>query len=185
DARPIFRSFNKKMPEEVNRMLTDHMSDLLFTSTKTAEYNLIREGVTQDKIKPVGDIMVDAVKLAQKMFDKNDCPRDYPYYFITVHRPYNTDDGERLKSLLTVLNQLDEKVIFPIHPRTKKLSLEFGIDLYQFNNIEFCEPLSYFENIKYLTFAKHSITDSGGLQKESYIVKTPCITVRSETEWVE
>lgn len=179
------RSFNKKMPEEVNRILTDHVSDYLFISTDAALQNLKNEGVSIDKIHSVGDIMVDAVRLAEKMFDKDSSPRNYPYYFVTVHRPYNTDDEKRLRELFSVLNNLDEKVIFPMHPRTKNLSLEYGINLTMFKNIEFCEPLSYFDNIHFLTHAKHSITDSGGLQKEAYIVKTPCITVRSETEWSE
>lgn len=179
------RSFNKNMPEEINRILTDHISELLFISTETANQNLLNEGISAEKIHSVGDIMVDSVKLAEKMFDKKSSPRSYPYYFITVHRPYNTDDRDRLKNLFNVLDNLDEKVIFPIHPRTRNLSEKYGIDLNGFENIEFCEPLSYFDNIRFLTHAKHSITDSGGLQKEAYIVKTPCITVRSETEWVE
>lgn len=179
------RSFNKDMPEEINRILTDHISDILFISTETANKNLLNEGISAEKIHSVGDIMVDSVKLAEKMFDNDSSPRTHPYYFITVHRPYNTDDRERLLELFTVLDNLDERVIFPIHPRTRNLSEKYDIDLNKFENIEFCEPLSYFDNIRFLTHAKHSITDSGGLQKEAYIVKTPCITVRSETEWVE
>lgn len=179
------RSFNLKMPEEVNRVLTDHVSDLLFISTNTARENLLKEGIQSSKIHLVGDIMVDSVNLAKKMFSHQSSPKQYPYYFVTVHRPYNTDDPKRLVELYDILNHLDEKVIFPIHPRTKKLSENNGIDTQKYTNIEFCEPLSYFDNIRYLSHAKHAITDSGGLQKEAYILRVPCITIRSETEWVE
>ena len=178
------RSFNKKMPEEINRILTDHISDLLFTSTDGAVTNLRDEGIVKG-VHKLGDIMADSVMVAQKVIDKKGSPKDYPYYFVTVHRPYNTDDKGRLINLLHVLNTLNEKVIFPLHPRTRNLSKEYGLDLSNFHNIEFCDPLSYFDNIQYLKYAIHAITDSGGLQKEAYILKVPCITVRSETEWVE
>lgn len=178
------RSFNRQMPEEINRILTDHISEILFTSTDSAITNLKNEGI-KDNVFLVGDIMADAVKLAVEVNSGKDRIYKDDYYFVTVHRPYNTDNQDRFIALLNILNGLDCKVVFPIHPRTRKLSAEFGIDLEEFANIEFCSPLSYFENINFLSHAKHAITDSGGLQKEAYILKTPCITVRSETEWVE
>ena len=178
------RSFNKTMPEEINRILTDHVSDLLFTSTKVAVQNLENEGIINHVFR-VGDIMADSVSIALQINASKGSPRPFPYYLVTVHRPYNTDKKDRLLELLNTLDGVDKKVIFPIHPRTRTLAAQFQIDLETFTNIEFCEPLSYFENIHYLKNAEHAITDSGGLQKEAYILKTPCITVRSETEWVE
>lgn len=178
------RSFNKSMPEEINRILTDHISDLLFTSTPTAVENLNNEGIS-NQVFLVGDIMSDAVSLAVEFNKLRSSIIEEEYYFVTVHRPYNTDHKDRFLNLLNILNSLDKKIVFPIHPRTRNLSQSFGVDLNEYTNIHFCDPLSYFDNIMYLENAKHAITDSGGLQKEAYILKTPCITVRSETEWVE
>lgn len=178
------RSFNKDMPEEINRILTDHVSEMLFTSTSSAILNLKKEGITEN-VFLLGDIMADSVNLARTVNEKKSRPLEEPYYFVTVHRPYNTDKKERLIELLTILNDLDKKVVFPIHPRTRNLAKTFEIELLTFKNIIFLEPLSYFENIQYLTYSDHAITDSGGLQKEAYILQTPCITVRSETEWIE
>ncbi len=177
------RSFNKHMPEEVNRILTDHVSDLLITSTSFAVENLKNEGIRKN-VYLVGDIMADAVKLARSITPKSN-QIDFPYYFVTLHRPYNTDNRSRFEKLLNSLNSLGEKVIFPIHPRTRKLSGDFGLNLERFSNILFLDPLPYFENVAFLSKALHAITDSGGLQKEAYILKTPCITIRSETEWIE
>lgn len=178
------RSFNRRMPEEINRILTDHISDLLITSTASAVSNLKSEGIFNN-VEVVGDIMADSVRLAQRVIEKDKTPVLEPYYFVTVHRPYNTDNKERLLQLLDALQNLDKKVVFPIHPRTRNLSKTFNIDLEKFNNIVFLEPLSYFDNIRYLSNADHTITDSGGMQKEAYILRVPCITVRSETEWIE
>lgn len=178
------RSYNKDMPEEVNRILTDHLSSLLFTSTANAVANLDKEGISKG-VFLLGDIMADSVMLAQEINKNRKSPFLYPYYFVTIHRPYNTDYPKRLLDLIEILNNLDERVVFPIHPRTRNLCKEFQIDLNLFTNINFCEPLSYFDNINYLSNAKHAITDSGGLQKEAYILKVPCVTVRSETEWIE
>ncbi|MGV3763842.1 non-hydrolyzing UDP-N-acetylglucosamine 2-epimerase [Parapedobacter sp.] len=178
------RSFNKSMPEEINRILTDHISSMLFTSTEQAVENLRNEGI-EENVFLTGDIMADAVKLAESVTASEEQIPDFPYYYVTIHRPYNTDNKARISLLLSELNQVDCPVIFPIHPRTKNLCESFNIDLEEFKNITFIEPASYFDNIRFLKKAKHAITDSGGLQKEAYILKTPCITIRSETEWVE
>ncbi|HNF71634.1 MAG TPA: UDP-N-acetylglucosamine 2-epimerase, partial [Chitinophagaceae bacterium] len=107
------------------------------------------------------------------------------YYFVTIHRPYNTDDPERMKRILRTLNELDHKVIFPIHPRTLHRLAQFGIEQNQFPNIHFTEPSGYVESVSYQKYAEVVITDSGGMQKEAYILGKKCITLRSETEWTE
>ncbi|MFC3197094.1 non-hydrolyzing UDP-N-acetylglucosamine 2-epimerase [Parapedobacter deserti] len=178
------RSFNKEMPEEINRILTDHVSSLLFTSTERGVQNLATEGI-EENVFFTGDIMADAVKLAESVITNVEPRLHEPYYYVTIHRPYNTDEPNRMHLILDVLNQADHRVVFPIHPRTKNLCKSFGIRFDSYTNIQFIEPASYFDNIKYLMDAAHVITDSGGLQKEAYILKTPCITIRSETEWTE
>ena len=178
------RSYNKSMPEEINRILTDHMSDLLFTSTKQGVLNLQNEGV-KENVHLVDDIMGDSVKLAQKLLENEPIETDYPYYYVTIHRPYNTDNKLRMVKILDILNNLKFKVIFPIHPRTRSLCKEFALDLSIYQNIDFIEPASYIDNIQFIKNSVHAITDSGGLQKEAYILQIPCITIRSETEWVE
>ncbi len=178
------RSFNRAMPEEINRILTDHLSTILLTSTTNAIENLKEEGITKN-VYLIGDIMVDSVNLAYKMNSSRRRPLDFEYYFATIHRPYNTDDIIRVKNILNQLNALDRKVVFPIHPRTLKFCEKYSINLDIFTNILFLNPLSYFDNIHYITHSNHVITDSGGMQKEAYILEVPCITIRSETEWTE
>lgn len=175
------RSFNKKMPEEVNRILTDHVSKILFAPTQPAVDNLRAENINEG-VYMVGDVMADAVLLAHKYAKKE---IDGEYILMTIHRPYNTDNKERLSEILMVINNIGKKVIFPIHPRTSNLMNKFGLDKCNFHNIDFIEPQSYFSNIGLLKHAICLITDSGGMQKEAYMVKTQCITIRSETEWVE
>lgn len=177
------RSYNKRMPEEVNRILTDHISNLLFASTQQAVENLRKEGIDQG-VYLVGDIMVDTVHLAREI-GVGTSPVEGSYYYATIHRPYNTDDQHRLSTIFNVLNQLEYRTVLPLHPRTKKLCADYGIKLDSFSQIDFINPVSYFENIHYIANAKHVITDSGGLQKEAYMLQVPCITLRSETEWVE
>lgn len=178
------RSFNKTMPEEVNRVITDHISSILFCPTDSAVDNLRNEGIVANVFN-VGDIMNDMINIAvnKGVVFKNSLYGKY--YFATIHRPYNTDFIERLISIISALNQTDKKVIFSVHPRTfEKLRLN-GIDLGQFPNVEFLEPVSYFESLQYQYNASCVITDSGGMQKEAYILGVKCITIRTETEWVE
>jgi UDP-GlcNAc3NAcA epimerase len=178
------RSFNKSMPEEINRILTDHMSELLFTSTNQGLENLNKEGIVEN-VHMVDDIMGDSVKLAEQLIDNKIKKNDSSYYYVTIHRPYNTDEKSRIGQILDILNKLNNKVVFPIHPRTRNLCRTFGIDLGDYQNIDFIEPTSYFDNINFIKNSLHAITDSGGLQKEAYILGVPCVTIRSETEWVE
>ena len=181
------RSYNKKMPEEVNRVLTDHCSDFLFCPTKVAVGNLKKEGIKK-KVYNVGDIMYDAL-INSKSKTKNSNLLEKlkltskKYLLLTIHRPVNVDNLDNLKKIITAIEKCNEKVIFPIHPRTKK---QLGkIKLPKLKNIEIINPVGYLEMLVLEKNAKKIITDSGGIQKEAYWFKVPCITLRDETEWVE
>lgn len=177
------RSYNKHMPEEVNRILTDHTSDILFAPTELAAKNLQEEGIKNVHIS--GDVMLDMLRIAKDRITTKR-PEENPYYYATIHRPYNTDDATRMQSLLDTLNSLKHKVIFSLHPRTRNLlEVNYKMQLDDYKNIHFIPPQGYFENLAYLCHTVCLITDSGGMQKEAYFVNKPCITVRSETEWVE
>lgn len=176
------RSYNRTMPEEVNRIVADEFAALLFCPTEQAVANLEKEGIIHDGIHLCGDVMCDTLKLVEK----NIKPKvNFPYYFVTLHRPYNVDDESRLLQLLNTLNGLNQKVVFPIHPRTVSRIKGFGLDPESFTNIHFTDPVGYIESISYQKYADCVITDSGGMQKEAYMLKKKCITIRSETEWVE
>ena len=176
------RSYNRQMPEEVNRIIADEFAAMLFCPTKQAIINLRHEGITHDGVYQCGDVMCDMLKMIEpktkRLFDK-------PYFFVTLHRPYNTDDEKRLAILLHTLNGLKKQVIFPVHPRTFARMESFGLLKNDFPNILFIEPVGYVESVSYQKFADCVITDSGGMQKEAYMLKKKCITLRSETEWVE
>jgi UDP-GlcNAc3NAcA epimerase len=178
------RSHNKAMPEEINRIMTDHVSDILFAPTDLAVDNLAKEGLS-DRTVRTGDIMYDMLKIAEEkgMVDRRST--DNPYYLATIHRPYNTDDLQRLRKILRALAGLDHRVIFPMHPRTRHIAQKAGIDLSNYSNLEVWSAVSYFENLNLMAQAAAIITDSGGMQKEAYFLRKPCITVRPETEWVE
>jgi UDP-GlcNAc3NAcA epimerase len=178
------RSFNKEMPEEINRILTDHLSDSLFVPSAIAVENLKREGIVEN-VHSVGDIMKDLIYytiendlISEKKYEEN-------YYYVTIHRPYNTDSKERLQYILNSLNDLDEKVIISIHPRTSNLMKVYELEENKYTNIFFISPQSYFDNLSYLYHSKALITDSGGMQKEAYWLERKCVTIRKETEWVE
>lgn len=178
------RSYNKSMPEEVNRILTDHASSFLFCPTATAVANLKQEGINANVFN-VGDVMVDMIRITK---EQNILTRssDYEqYYFGTIHRPYNTDDLDRLMDIIRVFNGLDKPVKFAVHPRTLHKLTQSGVNRAQFKNIRFLEPVSYFESLQLQYNAKTIITDSGGVQKEAYVLGKKCITLRSETEWPE
>jgi UDP-GlcNAc3NAcA epimerase len=175
------RSFNKNMPEEINRVLTDHTSSQLFCSSKTGLLNLKKEGIVNG-VYISGDLMKDALF---KLKDRLKNPRNYKYQLATLHRPYNTDNIKRLKYIINTLNKLKEKVIFPIHPRTLKVLTSHNFNFSKVLNIEFIDPVGYIEMISLLKFCELMITDSGGVQKESYWMGKQCVTIRSETEWTE
>ena len=177
------RSFNKSVPEEINRIITDHISDFLFVPTQLALINLKKEGLSDEKIFLSGDVMVDSLLLAKKHIGNKFYEKDY--ILLTLHRPYNTDEISRLIRILNVLNSVGKKVIFPIHPRTLNALKNSENEINNFKNINFIDSASYFDFIKLQLESSCIITDSGGVQKEAYILKKKCITLRSETEWIE
>lgn len=183
------RSFDKKMPEEINRILTDHASDFLFAPTKTAIYNLKQESITKG-VYLTGDVMYDTLlhnlKIAEesKILEKFDIVSK-GYILTTIHRQSNTDNAESLSEIIETLSVIDEKVIFPIHPRTVKFIHNHGLKEKIGKNIVLTKPVGYFDFIWLEKNAKKILTDSGGMQKEAYMLKVPCITLRENTEWVE
>lgn len=185
------RSFDKRMPEETNRIITDHISDYLFAPTQTAIKNLKNENV-QGKVFDTGDISVEIVNHAIKiksriLLDLN--IRSASYLLFTIHRAENTDEPDVLRSLVKVIGTLDPniRIVFPIHPRTKKILAEIGLYdiLEKSRNLELISPVGYTDFIELLKNASRVVTDSGGIQKEAYLLNTPCITLRSNTEWIE
>lgn len=188
------RSFNMRMPEEINRILTDRISDYLFCPTTTAIENLNNEGYTQFKNQPpyqiikTGDVMLDAAlfysqrsKDKAQMYSKLNLQN---FCLCTIHRAENTDSRERLESIFSALREISKKttVVLPLHPRTKKFIQDYKIDT---GTIQIIDPVGYFDMLEFLKNAQFILTDSGGLQKEAYFFDKPCITLRDETEWVE
>ena len=178
------RSFDRTMPEEVNRIVTDRLADLLFTPSEDADENLLREGVSPEKIHRVGNVMIDS--LVRLLPAAARCPANgLPDRFalVTLHRPSNVDDGEALKSifesLLTVSKQLD--VVFPVHPRTRARIAQFGIGINN-DKLHLLEPVPYIEFLALQKRATAVITDSGGIQEETTYLQVPCLTLRSNTE---
>lgn len=183
------RSFNKDMPEELNRTLVDHCSSYLFCPTKTAVDNLYRENIV-DGVSLTGDVMMDVFQeyliIAQKkstIIDDLDLnPKEY--FLATVHRAENTNDPEKLTSIIEALCSISN-VIFPCHPRTKKHLIKFDLWDKTLKNLHVIEPVGYLDMLLLEKNACKILTDSGGVQKEAYMLKTPCITMRDETEWIE
>jgi UDP-GlcNAc3NAcA epimerase len=182
------RSYNRSMPEEINRVLTDHCSDILFAPTQTAMDNLDKEGLS-DKAWLTGDIMYDAlVYYSELAASKSGILNRLAitaggYLLVTLHRPYNVDDTERLRSILDALGRSGAEVVFPVHPRTAERIRQAGIE--PADNIKITAPTGYLDFLRLEKNAAKIITDSGGIQKEAYLQKVPCITVRPETEWLE
>tara|TARA_B100001971_G_scaffold129103_1_gene119072 strand:- start:123339 stop:124412 length:1074 start_codon:yes stop_codon:yes gene_type:complete len=180
------RSFNMRMPEEQNRVLTDRISSVLFCPTENAVENLKSEGFESlsVKIKNVGDVMFDATRFYEKSIgDKARVEIDGKYLLVTCHRAENTDNLDRFKEIILALNELSKKykIVFPLHPRTKKVIENNKIKL-DFKPIE---PVGYFDMLKLIKNSEFVMTDSGGLQKEAYFHQKYCLTMRDETEWVE
>ncbi|WP_125152722.1 non-hydrolyzing UDP-N-acetylglucosamine 2-epimerase [Clostridium rectalis] len=182
------RSFNMNMPEEQNRILTDHISKLLFVPTATAQNNLHNEGITKG-VYNVGDVMFDAVinfkKLAEEKSHivKELSLENKNYILTTIHRAENTNDINRLKNIIEALNESNKDVVLPLHPRTKKYIENYGL---KFNkNVKLINPVGYLDMISLEMNSEKIVTDSGGVQKEAFFMKKPCITMRDETEWVE
>jgi len=184
------RSYDRTMPEEVNRVLTDHISDLLFAPTQVAVDNLEKEGITKG-VRPVGDVRVDVILV---MLDRAQTRRHrllaeirlnggQPFALATIHRANNTDTRERLQGIVHSMSTLEIPVVLPVHPRLKKMLGEFGLAFGE--NVRAIEPLRFLDMLALLDACQIVITDSGGLQKEAYMLRRPTVTVRDTTEWVE
>jgi UDP-GlcNAc3NAcA epimerase len=200
------RSFNRSMPEETNRLLTDHLSTLLFCPTRQSVQNLRSEGIKDGKgirVKRVGDVMYDSILyysqraeerssilqqlgLASSHGRSPSSARAPNYYLGTLHRAENTDDPKRLKSILRALKEIGKEtpVVLPLHPRTRKMMKAVHL-LKETRGIQWIDPVSYLDMLQLEKHAKAILTDSGGVQKEAYWLGVPCFTLREETEWVE
>lgn len=180
------RSFNMNMPEEVNRILTDRISNILFCPTDTAIQNLLREGYDNLDIKVVksGDVMQDGAIFYKNLAVQPKIDIKDKYILCTIHRAENTDDEQRLKNIFEALDVLanEIQIIIPLHPRTKKIIENLGIDT---SKLTIITPVGYLEMVWFINNCTLVMTDSGGLQKEAFFFKKPCITLRDETEWVE
>jgi len=177
------RSFNRRMPEEVNRVLTDQISDVLFCPTQTAVAHLAREGITAG-VKLVGDVMYDATLFYAERARRLPAPvplEPGTYYLATVHRAENTDVPGRLEAIVQALSQLDKPVVWPVHPRTRARIDQMHLP----EHIHTIAPVGYLHMLRLIQEAAAVLTDSGGVQKEAVWLHTPCITLRDETEWVE
>jgi UDP-N-acetylglucosamine 2-epimerase (non-hydrolysing) len=183
------RSYNRAMPEEVNRVLTDHVSDVLCVPTERARSNLVAEGITEN-VSVTGDVMYDAIRWARERAAASSDVLSHlgigeeGYVLATVHRAGNTDDRHRLEAILTALSAIPRKVILPAHPRTVERIEAFGLENAA-DGIRLIDPAGYLDFVRLLDRAERVATDSGGVQKEAFFLDTPCITLREETEWVE
>ena len=183
------RSFDRRMPEEINRVLTDHISDYLFAPTENAKQNLLREGLDGSRIYVTGNTIVDAVyqnlKIAKKKVNvlKDLGLKSEGYFLVTAHRQENVDVKERLKGILKGLELIHQEfsmpVVFPMHPRTRRRIREFGLSL---DGIEVINPLGFLEFLQLEANARLVLTDSGGVQEETCILKVPCVTLRDNTK---
>lgn len=175
------RSHDREMPEEINRLLADHISDYLFAPTENAHENLLKEGIAEDKIFVTGNTIVDALLRNIKLIDDNGSS---DYFLVTLHRQENVDREERLRNIMKglelVAKEFHVPMIYPIHPRTRKRITQFNIA--GSNRIKFMEPVDYLAFLKLLRNAKLVFTDSGGVQEEACILKVPCVTLRYNTE---
>jgi UDP-GlcNAc3NAcA epimerase len=184
------RSFNRAMPEEINRVVTDHLSDLLFCPSQVAVDNLAAEGVTAG-VHLVGDVMADALadtveraRRSSTILERLDLTAR-KYLLATVHRAENTDDSVRLGNILSAFNRTGETIVFPIHPRTRAALARLDGSLALTDNLRLIDPVGYLDLVQLAQSARLILTDSGGLQKEAYWLGVPCVTLRDETEWVE
>ena len=183
------RSFFKDMPEEQNRIVTDHLSELLFCPTEVAIQNLKNEGISANSDKNVqiyqtGDIMLDVSLFYREKLKNRESLIKGSYFLLTLHRAENNSNKERLSQIVTSLNSIQNiHGIFPVHPGTLKKMDEFGLSLNK--NIKIVDPVGYLDMLKLESEASFIITDSGGVQKEAFFLQKPCVTLRDQTEWVE
>ncbi|MEK6988536.1 MAG: UDP-N-acetylglucosamine 2-epimerase (non-hydrolyzing) [Candidatus Thermoplasmatota archaeon] len=183
------RSYNRTMPEEINRVVTDHLATAVFCPTQTAVDNLAREGVTRG-VHLVGDVMYDvALQMAQAARARDVVERlglrPEDYLLTTIHRPSNADEKDVLAGIVEALADCGRTVVFPVHPRTKKNLQAFGLWEALTSKVKVIDPVDYLDFLALLMKAAKVVTDSGGVQKEAYFFGVPCITLRDETEWIE
>lgn len=184
------RSYNREMPEEINRVLTDHASDLLFPPSESAADTLRQEGITEG-VHMVGDVMYDAILWARGVAaTKSDVLErvgieEGNFILSTVHRASNTDDPDCLGSIINGLTSAPLPVVLPIHPRTENQLREYGLWERATSEIEVIDPVGYLDFVRLIDGAEQVVTDSGGVQKEAFYLDTPCVTMRNETEWIE
>jgi len=182
------RSFDRTMPEEINRLLTDQIADLLFTPSKDGDENLVREGVTTEKIHLVGNVMIDTlVKLLPKAQGEGLKAKglgNEKYALVTLHRPSNVDEPKMLNKIMTALGEIsiDLPVVFPVHPRTRTKISEFGFHISENGRVNLIDPLGYLDFLSLQKNATVVITDSGGIQEETTFLGVPCLTIRQNTE---
>jgi UDP-GlcNAc3NAcA epimerase len=182
------RSFDRWMPEEINRLLADNLADIHFCVCRTSVQHLAAEGIAA-KVYQVGDVMFDAtlesLAIARRRSDIRQRLEliSHTYILVTVHRAANTDDLKRLGEIVEALNNINERIVFPVHPRTQKALARLGCELAP--HVQVIEPVGYFDMLMLEEGARLIMTDSGGLQREAYFLAIPCLTLRQETEWVE
>lgn len=185
------RSKNWEMPEEINRVLTDRMSDFLLTTSRGANKNLLAEGIDKKKIFFVGNTMIDSLKSNIKIAENSDIMEklgltEREYSVLTLHRPANVDKREKLERILDILDKVLEqtRIVYPIHPRTRNSLKKFNLmeRMRGMSNLKLTEPLGYHDFLKLISHAKMVLTDSGGIQEETTILGVPCLTMRDETE---
>ena len=187
------RSFDKTMPEEINRIRTDKISDFLFTTEKSGNTNLLNEGISKDNIFFVGNVMIDTLlnhrkkakksKILEKFKKLKLCKKEY--CVLTLHRPSNVDNKESFQNIISILQEISKKIkiVFPVHPRTMKNLELFGLkDLIQIPNLVIIKPLGYLDFLCLMDNSKFVLTDSGGIQEETTVLEVPCITLRNNTE---
>jgi UDP-GlcNAc3NAcA epimerase len=187
------RSFNRRMPEEVNRVLTDHVSHWLFAPTDTAMANLAREGIAAARCALVGDVMLDAsVRFRERAREQSNILGRVgvavgEFVLATVHRAENTDDPARFNAILDALRAVSEQrpVVWPVHPRVRETMAERGAEMLASGRIRLIDPVGYLDMVMLESSAAVVATDSGGVQKEAFFFRVPCVTLRDETEWVE
>ncbi len=184
------RSYDRTMPEEINRVLTDHLSDLLFAPTKSAVANLKKEGITKG-VHNSGDVTVDALEHARSIAMKKSTILDTldltsnGYLTLTMHRPANTDDHNRLRTIIGALGKTGYPIVFPAHPRTRNALKDSGLLERMPPNFRIIEPLGYVDLLRLMSEARCIVTDSGGIQKEAFLLGIRCVTLRENTEWTE
>lgn len=183
------RSFDRTMPEEINRMLTDTLADYLFVTEQSGLTNLKNEGISDDKIFFVGNVMIDSLTYYLPKIERSDILKklslvEKDFILVTLHRPANVDTEDDLKGLFDMLNRISEKkkIVFPIHPRTKNNLKKYGLERIVSPNISLTDPLGYIEFVSLIKNSRMIVTDSGGIQEESTYLQVPCITVRDNTE---